>query len=219
MNRSTALFSLIVLVLSFYFWDSIWLFPIRVFVVLLHELGHALAAVLTGGEIERIELVAEEGGAAWTRGGNRFLILNAGYLGSLLLGCLLLWMARTPRLAQGALALMTLTVGVTTLLYLRPLVSFAFAYGMVASVALLVATLRAPILVQQGLLHGLGLFSCLYALFDIRDDVLNFNRVGGTSDAVMLAELTGVPSMLWGLAWLGLSLVMLWRMRRIILGA
>lgn len=219
MNRSKALFSLLVLALSLFFWDSFWLFPIRVFVVLLHELGHALAAFLTGGELERIELLAQEGGAAWTRGGNRFLILNAGYLGSLLFGCALLWMARTARLAQGALALMTLTVGITTLLYLRPLVSFAFGYGLVAAGALLLVTLKAPMLIQQGVLHFLGLFSCLYALFDIRDDVLNFSRVGSVSDAVMLAELTGVPAIVWGVAWLALSCVMLWRMRHIILGA
>ena len=47
-----------------------------------------LAAIATGGAVERIVLDANQGGAAYTRGGIPFVTLSAGYLGSLLWGVL-----------------------------------------------------------------------------------------------------------------------------------
>ena len=49
-----------------------------------------------------------------------------------------------------------------------------------------------------------GLTSCMYAVMDIKSDVLDRPRM--TSDAVMLAELTGVPSLIWGALWIGIAL-------------
>ena len=73
-------------VLVLVLWDSFVVFPFRIFVVLLHEISHGLAAVASGGAIESIELSFDEGGVCNTRGGSAFLILNAGYLGSLIWG-------------------------------------------------------------------------------------------------------------------------------------
>jgi len=72
--------------LSLALWDTFLVYPFRIFVVFLHEISHGLAAVLTGGAIESIGLSFDEGGVCRTRGGWPFLILNAGYLGSLLWG-------------------------------------------------------------------------------------------------------------------------------------
>lgn len=213
-NRTGLWGTLLLVALSWYFWDSPFLFPIRMFVVLLHELGHATAALLTGGEVLRIELLYAEGGAAFTSGGSRFLILNAGYLGSLVFGCLLLVASRSPRLVRPVVALVALVTVLVTLIYLRPLISFSFLYGAGASLALFVLARHAPLSVQQVVLRFLGLFSCLYALFDIRDDVLNFERVGAVSDATMLAGLTGIPAPLWGFGWFAGSVLLLYALRR-----
>lgn len=67
--------------------------PLKILVVFLHELSHAMTAVFTGGDIISISVSPAEGGEAWTRGGSRFLTLSAGYLGSLLIGLALLWVA------------------------------------------------------------------------------------------------------------------------------
>jgi hypothetical protein len=62
------------LVLSIVFWNSIVLYPVKLFVVLLHELSHALTAVVTGGSVEEITIDSRIGGMAVTRGGWSWLI-------------------------------------------------------------------------------------------------------------------------------------------------
>ena len=77
----TAYFSAI-----WYLWDTPAVYPLKVFVVLFHEISHAMIAVATGGTIERIVLDPDQGGACYCPGGNAFLTLSAGYLGSLAWG-------------------------------------------------------------------------------------------------------------------------------------
>ena len=61
-------------VLAMLFWDTRPLWPVRMLVVLFHELGHALAALATGGEVLSISLSPDEGGVTHSRGGLRFFI-------------------------------------------------------------------------------------------------------------------------------------------------
>ena len=57
--------SVIVLVAALLlFWDSPLLWPLKIFVVLLHELSHILAMVLTGGHPSAISLSMNQGGLA-----------------------------------------------------------------------------------------------------------------------------------------------------------
>ena len=63
-------------------WDTPLVYPIKIFVVMLHELGHALAALITGGQVVGIQIYPEQGGVTFTRGGWPFVILSAGYVGS-----------------------------------------------------------------------------------------------------------------------------------------
>ena len=69
-----------------FMWNTSLVYPLKIFVVLLHEISHGIASVLTGGTIERITLDPRQGGACYCGGGNAFLTLSAGYLGSLLWG-------------------------------------------------------------------------------------------------------------------------------------
>ena len=75
------------------FWHSYLIYPIKVFVVILHEFSHGLAAVLTGGSIVKIEISQQVGGVCYTRGGVRFIVASAGYLGSIFWGGLILIIA------------------------------------------------------------------------------------------------------------------------------
>jgi hypothetical protein len=60
-------------------------------VIAFHEFSHALACLLTGGHVESITLDPREGGETLMRGGSSFLSLPAGYLGSSLIGALLVF--------------------------------------------------------------------------------------------------------------------------------
>lgn len=183
-------------------WHTPLVYPLKIFVVLLHELSHGLAAVATGGSIERIELSAAEGGLCVTRGGSRFLTLSAGYLGSLLSGALILVVgarSRHDRALVAGLGLVTLGV---TLLYVRT--SFGLLYGLLAGAALLAAAAWLPAAVSDAVLCVVGIVSCLYAVEDIASDLL-FRDIPG-SDANALAALTGIPGVVWGAFWAALAI-------------
>jgi hypothetical protein len=179
-------------------WPSPVVYPLKIFVVFLHELSHALAAVATGGEVASISLDAREGGATWVRGGSRFITLSAGYLGSLLWGLALLAVARfRPRLARAAVQALGMLTLLATLVYVRGF--FGLAFGLLFGFALFAAGRRLQPDSAALLLGILGLTSAVYALLDIRSDILL--RPGALSDAALLAQLTGIPAILWGLLW------------------
>ena len=85
------------LVVLWTLWWSPVIYPLKLFVVLLHEAGHAAAAVATGGVVQRILVTPDQGGVCYCPGGNAFLTLSAGYLGSLFFGALILLLARVRR--------------------------------------------------------------------------------------------------------------------------
>jgi len=189
--------------LLWFFWNSPVIYPIKIFVVFLHEISHGFAALATGGTIQRITLSPLEGGACYCAGGNAFLTLSAGYLGSLLWGFLILEAAarsgsRVPRITQA----LGIGVMLLTLLYVRGF--FGFGFGIVFGGALAFAAPRLSVDWNRALLNVLGLTSALYAVLDIKSDVLD--RPHLPSDAAMLATLTGVPTLLWGVLWSAIAM-------------
>jgi len=199
-------------VVAMAFWRSPILFPLRILVVLFHETGHAAAALATGGSVVDIAVSADEGGVARTVGGWPFVVLNAGYLGSLAAGALLLVLSRRPRASRAVVASLGLLVLAVAVLYVRPLLSFGFAYGLLAGFALLALGRWAPPVAAWQVLRLTGVFSVLYALLDVRDDVLL--GAAGPSDARMLAEMTHVPAIVWGVLWIAAGCLLIWRLRR-----
>ena len=182
--------------------DSPVVYPFRLFVVFLHEMGHALAAVLTGGEVLRIGISRDEGGVCVTRGGIPFVVLNAGYLGSLLFGALFLLLGARRRNAAPVLGAIGAFTALAALLYVRTW--FGFAYTLAAGLVLLLVAARLRPAASEWLLAAIGSMSMLYALADIASDVIF--RHSGQSDAAALARLTGMPALAWGLVWIVVSL-------------
>ncbi len=103
-----------------YFWYTPVVYPLKIFVVLLHELSHAVALWVTGGTVESISLDPRQGGVTLGRGGIAFITLSAGYLGSLAFGALLVLGAQSAKIRSGALlATVGASVLVLTALYIR----------------------------------------------------------------------------------------------------
>ena len=67
--------------------------PLRLFVTYVHEAGHSLAAIVTGGQVIGFTVAPNGSGLATTAGGSRFFILPMGYLGAALFGSLLFYAA------------------------------------------------------------------------------------------------------------------------------
>jgi len=196
---------LLLVVLSLAFWNSILLTPIKLFVVLLHELSHALAAMVTGGSVEHIEIDPRIGGLAVTRGGWTWLVVSSGYIGSMVLGSGILLASVRARSARVLSAGIGVAVLAITAVFVRN--GFGLLFGALFGVGMLAAArfLRPPWLPL--LMQYLGTISCLYALVDVQEDLLTFeNRV---TDASIMASHTGIPALVWGVLWSILALLVL----------
>lgn len=184
-------------------WNTPVVYPLKVFVVFLHEISHGIAAVATGGSIQRIELSPRLGGLCHCPGGNPFVTLSAGYLGSLAWGALILEAGhRAGSRAQRVVQALGVLVLVLSVLFVRGV--FGVVFGLLFGLALILAAGRLSAAANRALLYVLGLTSALYAILDIKSDVLD--RPHLPSDAYMLSELTGIPTVLWGLLWIGIAL-------------
>jgi hypothetical protein len=60
-------------------------------VIAFHEFGHAITACCTGGKVKSISLDPHEGGVTHMQGGISAITLPAGYLGSSIIGALLIF--------------------------------------------------------------------------------------------------------------------------------
>lgn len=118
--------------------------PLRLFVTMIHELGHGLAAILTGGSFLHFEVSRHGAGLAYTRGGSPFAILQAGYLGTALFGAGLLLLTHATRrpgpiaMALGGLiALLSVLYSGLRLSHLSPLEIVVTGGVLVAAIGLI----------------------------------------------------------------------------------
>lgn len=120
-SRRDALLAFVAFVIAVALWQiqgfSVLTYPLRLFVTMIHELSHGLAAVLTGGSFLHFEVTKYGAGLAYTSGGSRFVIIQAGYVGTALFGAFLLIAANRVRRPGAVAVVLGLIVGVLTLLY------------------------------------------------------------------------------------------------------
>ena len=186
-------------------WNTQVVYPLKIFVVFMHEVSHGLAALATGGSIIEIQIVAQEGGHAITAGGSRFWTLTAGYLGSLLWGGLILLLAARTHFSKWISTVIGVGMILISVLYLRN--SFGFLFGVGFGGALILVGKFFSETINGWLLRVIGLTSCLYAILDIKSDVLDRSHL--RSDARMLhEEITPyIPTIVWGVLWIGIAIV------------
>lgn len=184
-------------------WGTFVVTPLKIFVVLLHEVSHGLAAVITGGKIVKIEVNALQGGVCSTAGGIRFFVASAGYLGSMLWGALILVVSSRTKHDRWISMAIGVFLMAMTLLYVRNL--FGFAFALLFSGFLIFMGTKLSHVINEFVLQIIGVTSCLYAVLDIIDDVLR--RPGIGSDADTLAKMTLIPGVVWGVIWIAIALV------------
>lgn len=187
-------------------------------VIAFHEFGHAITAVCTGGRVKSISLDPHEGGVTHMVGGASAITLPAGYLGSSLIGALLIFCgfdivaSKVASIVLGVCFLLTLwwarkdwlTIG-TILAAVGLLIGFWFIAHAEALRFLVVCPHFPQFLLgpcetnSVSMKLFIGVMSCLYSAWDICDDLIL--RKVNTSDASVFAKRYGGSSQCWGVIW------------------
>jgi hypothetical protein len=197
-------------VLSFLLWNTVIIFPIKLFTVLLHEIGHGLFAIITGGSIKYIELNINLGGKCVTNGGVSFVVASAGYLGSLLWGSLLFISAYKKTYSLWITSIIAVIIILFTANFMQS--TFGALFALIFAALLLISPRYFPTIVNKYLLKILGFISCLYIIFDIKEDLLTTSL--RPTDAQTIANIAGGPAFLWGLIWFIISITVLFILLR-----
>ena len=146
-------------------------YPVRLFVTFVHEAGHTLAALLTGGQVQGFEVMPDGSGMASVAGGSVALIAPAGYLGAALLGSLLFFLTnRIPRWTRGLSFVMGLAIVILTLAFALPgdgRSATALIVGIGFGVGLMAMGWFAPRIVNVFALNTLAILTGLNAVFDL----------------------------------------------------
>lgn len=186
---------------------GIALYPFVLFKTFVHELWHGLAAVLSGGGFLSFEIHADSSGLAWTRGGSRWLIASAGYLGASFTGGVLLVLAARGVPARGLLVVLGGGL-ILTSVFLAGNV-----FGRLSGLALGAGLLLAAVYLSQTWRDGLLLVLAVSLALDALNSLLVLTRLSlfddRHTDAATMAELTGIPALFWAALWIALSLALL----------
>ena len=215
-------------VASVFLWQTVWLYPFRLLVTLMHESGHALTAWALGSHVSSVTISPATGGLTYhTDTGSlwkELLICSGGYVGSSVAGALLLVAA--GRMRSGRLLLWGLVawMAVVAVLWV-PLIAPApdatsalatgsgrsdglFTLGFILGMGALLGAIawKGPVWLRRGLVVWIAALSCLLSLQDLKG-LLGYGLEVGASDAHTMAQLTYLPATLWAVVWLALSLV------------
>lgn len=205
-----------------WWWPLAWLdYPFRLLVTLVHELGHGLSALFTGGDFLRFVISSDGSGVAFTAGGWRFVVIAAGYLGAAAFAAALILLGgpapggstRAGRTALGLIGSVFLFAGMR---YGLPSVFTDGGAGLLTLVSSLTfgvlflwVALRADAPWIAFLVHLVAFQAVLDAFSDLWALVgLASLAPASQNDAQAMAQLTGLPAILWALAWGGVALVL-----------
>lgn len=182
-------------------------YPLRLFVTFIHEGGHALAALLTFGSVERLVIYADASGETYTRGGLSLLIASAGYLASTAYGASLLVLLHDGSRAKAVLAITAALILALTGLFATD--TFSLFIGIVLTVILIWIAIAANARWAHFFLSFLAVQCCLNAFYDLKTLFLISATTDLHSDAINMQQITLIPATIWALFWVVLSVMTL----------
>lgn len=155
-------------ILSFICWNYSFIYPIKVFVVYLHEISHALAALCTGGSVKGIFVSWSEVGATITQEGIFFITALSGYLGSIFWGSLMFYSALSGKYIRTISIIIGSLILLSTIFWVRntSVVIYIFFFGW-GTLFLLTPIISIP--AARIVLFFLGGMSSLYSIYDLND--------------------------------------------------
>lgn len=198
------------------------LYPFVLLTTIIHEGGHALMALLTGGSVLSIGISPDGSGLTVSSGGIPGLVYMAGYLGATLFGAVALHVGRRKGMGKRSLQLMGALILGVSILWIHPWSSpFGFAAGLVIAGLLFLTARFTSERVSHFMSSFLAVQVSLNAFYGLRTLLYATTQTRLDNDAVFMSQLVHLPSWFWAGLWaviaagiLAASLKIYWRESR-----
>jgi hypothetical protein len=221
--------TIITIALWFIPYAGILVYPIRLFVTFVHEGGHALMSLLTGGSVQSLTIASDGSGLTYSASSSwlgSILTSSAGYLGTTFFGVLMLLLMRWNVSAKKILLGCGIFIGAMTLFFglISPAFNFLSLQVGFSSIlfTIVTGTLLTAALVALSKFSSLGAarfavaFLAIQCLLNALSDLKTlffinapFSGSDIQTDAGNMATATGLPGIVWVVIWIGISLVMI----------
>ena len=174
------------------------LYPVTLLVTFLHEFGHAVGAIITGGKVDFLRVNPDGSGVTGTIGGWRSVILMGGYIGSAIFGNLLFYIgARQPKMSKYALFVLALFMGVASFFWFETMFTTGFLLFFGFSLLMIARYTNW----DRWVLMFLGMASIVHIIQDF--------RVGPSSDLAAYSEIfVVIPVSVWMYLWLAIVVLL-----------
>ena len=196
---------------------SLLLYPFTILATWFHEMGHGIAAMLTGRGFERLLIFADGSGVAESLrpadgyGLTDALIAASGPLGPAIAGAALIVASRSSTATRSALAVLGVALVVSTLIWVRSPIGWLILPAMGIAIALL--ALRGPepwrrfaiqLIGVQAAISAWQQFDYLFSPGGSAGGALHRSDTGAIADALLL------PYWFWGAIISAAILALLW---------
>jgi len=179
--------------------------PFEWFETFFHEISHGLAAIFTGGSVDKIVLSYNGAGLCYTRGGSSLLVAFSGYAGAALWGAFIFVGATAMgRNASVLSSILLVFVIITGALWARDLGTIIILFIIAAFLGLMIKfTFKhyIPVVTQ---------FIGLYILVSATHAPLYLLSHNGKNDAHALSQITHLPELIWIAVWFVMALGTMW---------
>jgi hypothetical protein len=220
-QRQRALLLLGIALASILLWQtmlgSLLLYPFTILATWFHEMGHGIAAMLTGRAFERLLIFADGSGVAQSlRPADGFrstdaLVAASGPLGPAIAGALLIVSSRFPTATRAALAVLGAALVASTAIWVRSLTGWLILPAL--GIAIVALVLRGSVPWQRFVIQLLGVEAAISAWQQFDYLFSPGGKVGGElhrSDTGAIADVLLLPYWFWGAAISVAILALLW---------
>ena len=220
-HKQRALLLLALAVGSVLLWQttvgSLLLYPFTILATWFHEMGHGLAAMLTGSGFQRLVIFADGSGYALSSrpaDGYRLtdaLISASGPLGPAIAGSLLIVASRSVGATRSALTVLGVALIISTVIWVRSLVGWFVLPGL--GLTILALAFSASRGRQQFAIQFLGVQACISVWKQFDYLFSSGGSVGGQlqrSDTAAIEDALLLPFWFWGAGISAVILALLW---------
>jgi len=189
---------------GFYF-----LYPFMILGTWFHEFSHGITALLLGGNFHKLVVFPDGSGYAQFSYDSLFfgrigesIVAAAGSIGPVLIGAILIILSTKEKYTKTITLVMSIIILLSTLIWIRPLISFGVLFSLIIGFSLLIIGLKGNYKFNQITLQFLGVQAFVSLYLSIGYLFSRGAYVEGThnmSDTEIIAENLFLPHWFWAI--------------------